>query len=237
MGQFITDGLDGLAIVPSDDRGSPVWRHCLISAGNRQCSANYLQTTLSRTGELAVIPWARYRPRASGSSGSTRRRRRIFHRATTGSCRWAALIGTVAGRDQARDRQWRSSVACSVMEACPVIHPGDAGSKNEPSKRVFHDGGRIHHHFGKARRTEKPVVVRSGSISVRAQRMLGLATPLKLKGSRMITATTFRGQRVALFGLGAQVSQTRESRWRPAVPRSSPGTTIRPRSRRSARRD
>ena len=51
----------------------------------------------------------------------------------------------------------------------------------------------------------------------------------------MIPATTFRGQRVALFGLGGSGLATAKSLGGRRCPRSSPGTTIRPRSRRSAR--
>ncbi|MGN6551321.1 MAG: phospho-N-acetylmuramoyl-pentapeptide-transferase [Pararhizobium sp.] len=168
----LTDGLDGLAIVPVMIAAASFGAISYL-AGNA-IFANYLQINfVSGTGELAVIMgsvigaglgflWFNAPPAA------------IFM-GDTGSLSLGGLIGTVAVATK-HEIVMAIIGGLFVMEALSVII--QVGSFKMTGKRVFLIAP-IHHHFEKKGWTERQVVVSLCIISVMLA-MIGLAT-LKLR--------------------------------------------------------
>eukprot|EP01035_Chromulina_nebulosa_P000758 gene759-1024_t len=174
----LTDGLDGLAIVPVMIAAASFGVIAYLT-GNAVFS-NYLQINfVPGTGELAVILgavigaglgflWFNAPPAA------------IFM-GDTGSLALGGLIGSVA---VATKHEIAMAIigGLFVMETLSVII--QVGYFKMTGKRVFLMAP-IHHHFEKLGWTESQVVIRFWIIA-----------------AEMIPATTFKGKRVAIFGLG-----------------------------------
>ena len=168
----LTDGLDGLAIVPVMIAGA-TFGFVAYLAGNAIFS-NYLQIRfVPGTGELAVLCGALLGS-GLGFLWFNAPPAQVFM-GDTGSLALGGLLGTDRGRDQARDRA-RDRRRPLRVEALSVII--QVASFKLTGKRVFRMAP-IHHHFEQLGWTEPQVVIRFWIIAVLLA-LVGLST-LKLR--------------------------------------------------------
>ncbi len=187
----LTDGLDGLAIVP-----------VMIAAGcfgviaylvGNAVFADYLQIHfVAGTGELAVLCGAVIgaglgflwfnAPPASIFMGDT------------GSLALGGMLGTIAVATK-HEIVLGIVGGLFVLEAVSVIV--QVVSFKLTGKRVFRMAP-IHHHFEQLGWTEPQIVIRFWIISV----VLALVGLVHAEAAVMIPVTTFAGRKVAVFGLG-----------------------------------
>ena len=187
----LTDGLDGLAIVPVMIAAA-TFAIIAYLAGN-EIFAHYLGINyVPGAGELTVMCGAVIGA-GLGFLWFNAPPAQIFM-GDTGSLALGGMLGAIAVAVK-HEIVLAIVGGLFVMEAFSVIV--QVGSFKMTGKRVFKMAP-IHHHFEQLGWSEPQVVVRFWIVAF----VLALIGPDHIEGALMIPVTTFNGRAVALFGLG-----------------------------------